>query len=97
MRKSTVDSSMEKIFSTDKRMHSCTISVAVSIIFIIALIMFLIVYIRDKELNQERPKEDNNWIIGFLVILVVGFIGSATVAYRSYTSSTLLRTKRAFI
>lgn len=72
------------------------ISVAVSVIFLIALILFMVIYVRDRELDQERPKEDNNWIIVFLVILVVGFIGSALVAYNSWNPPRSTK-KRAFI
>lgn len=63
---------------------NCTISVAVSVIFLIALVLFLVIYVRDKELDHERPVGDNNWIVGFLVILVIGFVVSSIVAYRSY-------------
>jgi capsular polysaccharide biosynthesis protein len=57
----------------------------------------MVIYIRDKELDQERPKEDNNWIIGFLTILIIGFIGSSIVAYRSYMDTGTIKKKRAFI
>lgn len=76
---------------------SCTISIVVSVIFIVALVLFLVVYVKDKELDHERPTEDNNWLTAFLIILIIGLIVSAYIAYRGYNTPQVSLRKRAFI
>lgn len=76
--------------------HGYTISITVSIMFLVALVLFLVVYMKDKELDQERPTIDNNWITGFLVILITGFLISSYIAYDGWKCANDLR-KRAFI
>lgn len=65
------------------------LSLAVSAIFLVSLVLFLVIYMRDQEYSQERPQEDSNWIVGFLVILVLGLLVSLWLAYRSYGKTYL--------
>lgn len=66
------------------------LSICVSIIFLIALLLFLIVYIKDKNRTgpNDRPGVDKAWIIVFMVILITGFLVSLWITYKHANSMT---------
>lgn len=62
------------------------LSYAVVITFLIGLVLFVYVYIKDRKKTDysDRPNEDNIWIIVFLVILVIGLLVSLFTVYRNH-------------
>ncbi len=64
------------------------LSICVTLIFLIALVLFLIVYVQDKQKTKpnDRPNVDNIWIHIFMTILIVGVLVSISIVYK-YSNS----------
>lgn len=67
-----------------------TLSTCVALIFIIALILFVIVYMKDSNRTgpNDRPKVDKIWINVYMAILILGLLLSLWITYRHSNSIT---------
>ena len=67
-----------------------TLSICVALIFIIALVLFAIVYIKDSNRTgpNDRPKVDKIWINVYMAILIFGLIVSIWITYKHSNSTT---------
>lgn len=67
-----------------------TLSICVSLIFLIALILFVIVYVKDSNRTgpNDRPKADKIWINVYMAILILCLLMSFWITYKHSNSPT---------
>lgn len=67
-----------------------TLSICVALIFLVALLLFVIVYIKDSNRTgpNDRPKVDKIWINVYMAILIVGLLVSIWITYKHSNSPT---------